>query len=265
MNSIRWRDPRLHFLSFFVVFCTYILTSVQFGKTWDQLLSIVFWCVLFDGFFKFMFSENRFFSMSSVVSSMGIFVLVDTIHAWMYALLAFVSMGSKYLIKVRGYHVFNPNNFAIVLLAFLLPQFMAPIGGMRWGGDIFWSGIICLFGTLLGISAGRVAVSISFVIVFVVMAYFRSVISGAEFLTLSSVVLSPGLQIFIYFMITDPCTSPRNVGLQFLFGASVALLDAYLRMQENRVSVLLSLLVMTFIYAGLDLIIKDKKRLWGNG
>ena len=77
-----------------------------------------------------------------------------SIHGvWIYAATGAVAMASKYLIKFRGRHIFNPSNFALVLTFVIL-------GSTRVEPLQFWWGPMspALLIVLLVIVAGALVV-----------------------------------------------------------------------------------------------------------
>ena len=51
---------------------------------------------------------------------------------WPYAALRVVSIMSKYVLRVKGRHIWNPSNFGISVLLFLAPETVATLS-IQWG------------------------------------------------------------------------------------------------------------------------------------
>jgi hypothetical protein len=55
---------------------------------------------------------------SALITSFSLSLLLRTDALWLYALAAVIAVGSKFLIRIDGKHVFNPATIAIVALVF---------------------------------------------------------------------------------------------------------------------------------------------------
>lgn len=251
------RDPRFLFLIIFSLFIYHILNTPAFARDISQLAIISVSCFSFDLLFKFLKGE-RIFPFSALVSSVGIFAVIDTKYIWVYVLAAFLTIGSKMFLRIKGRHVFNPNNFAIVFTGLFLPSFMSPDGGARWGGDLNWSLVISALGMVLAYQAKRLPVAISFIVFFLLFSLVRSKIGDLHVLLTTSIVFSPGLLVLTYFMITDPRTSPNGTVMQIAFGLAVALTDQLLRLYEIRMSAFIALFTAALVYSIIDLYFRDK-------
>lgn len=251
------KDPRVLFLAIFTLFIYHIVSTPAFARDLYQLGAILISCFFIDLCFKYLRSEN-IFPFSALVSSMGIFVIIDTKFLWVYVLAAFLTIGSKHFLRLKGHHIFNPNNFAVVMIGLFLPTLMSPDGGSRWGGDLNWSLIVSALGLVLAYRAQRFVVAATFILAFLALAYFRAQLQGLHMLLTMSILFSPGLLVFTYFMITDPRTSPNNHWAQAFFAIAVAVIDQGLRFFETRMSVFISLFVVTALYSLVDLYFQDK-------
>jgi hypothetical protein len=136
-----------------------------------------------------------------------------------------VSMGSKYLLRRRGRHVFNPSNLGLVA-AFIL------FGTQRANPQDLWWGALSpgLWVTLGVIVGGGVAIVRRLRMVGLVVAFWVAfaacvgvvaasghcitarwrygAVCGGEFW--SVMTTSPEVLVFLFFMITDPRTAPRE-------------------------------------------------------
>ena len=183
---------------------------------------------------------------------------------WIYAGTAAVSLLSKHVIQIGGRHIFNPSNFGLVLCFLLLgPAHAAPLD-FWWGPMSPWLGLA--FAIIVGgasLILGRLkllGLAVSFWCTFAVgvavlaatghtMAarWHLGPITGAY---LWSVLLtSPEILVFLFFMITDPRTTPRGQKERAAYGMSVGLLAALLiaPMQTEyatKVAVLVSLTIV---------------------
>ncbi|NNN07428.1 MAG: hypothetical protein HKL90_16185 [Elusimicrobia bacterium] len=253
-----WKDARVWLALVFVLFCYRALSFAGFGRTRSQLLV----CVAVGGVLDVIFNRLKYdrwiFPISGILASIGPFLMVDSISIRYYALIVFLSIGSKFFFRWNGRHIFNPNNFGILVAAIGLSGGVAP-NPSRWAGSFEWTLIIFVLGAWLSWMAERWAASIAYYWVFFLGCLVRSAVQGVSIWFYWGTMLGPMFQLICFFMITDPKTSPNNRKLQLLFGGCVALLDNLFRFYELRLSVYLALFVTTVLYAVVDHFTGDSK------
>ncbi|KYG66612.1 hypothetical protein AZI86_06085 [Bdellovibrio bacteriovorus] len=251
-----YRDPRLHFLLFAVFFIWFALSTMSFGRTPQQFLFCLVLFSTLEFIFVYLYKHQIAVPTSGMVSSIGAFLLVDTQYPLVMATIAFLTIASKYYIRIDGRHIFNPNNFAIVIIALAMPNMVSPVGGLRWGGELWVGGTIFAMGLLLVWSANRFFVSVSYLATFFTIGMaFKMFAVNRSLYTL----LSPGTQLFVFFMISDPKTSPNRLKAQILFGAGIAIIDHCLRLIQFRLATLTALFIATLFYAIINKYTKDKQ------
>src|SRR5262249_18119984 len=154
-----------------------------------------------------------------------------------------VAMASKYLIKFRGRHIFNPSNFALVLTFTIL-------GSTRVEPLQFWWGPLspALVIVLLVIVTGALAVLTRVGLLPVALIFWVTFAAALGILALSGhaftanwhlgpvadsyfwkvLVFSPEVFIFLWFMITDPRTAPETARGRRIYSVAIGLLGALL-------------------------------------
>ncbi len=239
-------DPRFAILVFLAAFVLYALRSPGFSRTPLQYGVDLSICLGLD--FALCWAKGLVMvPLSGFVTSMGVLLLCDSPHAWAYAFVAAASILSKHLIRTEGRHVFNPNNFGIVAGLMLFPGGVTVVAG-RWGGSAAGIALIAALGVLVAWKAGRLAVAASYVGSFGLGVLARHAVTGARLLTLASPMTGAGFQLFTFFMVTDPRTTPPARRAQLVFGAVVGALDAALRHGQVNNAPFLSLFVLSSVW-----------------
>ena len=59
---------------------------------------------------------SAFDPRSALISALSLCLLLRTNDLWIAAAAATVAIGSKFVVRIRGKHLFNPTNIALVLL-----------------------------------------------------------------------------------------------------------------------------------------------------
>ncbi len=168
---------------------------------------------------------------SSYVSGISVGMLVRSPAFWPFALTSAIAITSKYVIRVGGRHLFNPTNFAIVAMLVLAPDAVASLS-VQWGNNLLPMAIVWLFGSVILHTLGRLHITVTYVIAFIVFAFVRATVTGHPFLAEVAPITGPMYQLFIFFMITDPKTTVRPRWAQCLVAFLVAAAEAVFRLLE---------------------------------
>lgn len=102
----------------------------------------------------------RFDPKSALISGLSLCLLLRTNDAWLAALTAVVAVGSKFVLRVHGKHVFNPTNFALVLMMLATGQVWVSPG--QWGSLAVFAFLLASAGGLVVNRAGRADVTWTF-------------------------------------------------------------------------------------------------------
>jgi enediyne biosynthesis protein E5 len=169
---------------------------------------------------------------SAYVSGISVGILVRSPAIWPYALCSTLSITSKYVLRVKGRHLWNPSNFGICVLLFLAPDVVASLS-VQWGNDLLPMVVVWILGSLIIWQVKRFHICATYVVSFVLLAYVRSGITGHPFLTEVAPITGPMYQLFIFFMITDPKTTVQTTWGQCVVAGLVALVEMLLRLHES--------------------------------
>jgi len=156
-------------------------------------------------------------------------MLVRSPEFWPYALCSAISITSKYVIRVDGRHIFNPSNLGMVAMLLLAYDSVAGLS-IQWGNNLLPMIAVWVFGSVIIASLGRLHITASYVIAFVVFSVLRSAVTGHPWLAEVAPITGPMYQLFIFFMITDPKTTVHARWAQCLVAVLVAALEAVFRL-----------------------------------
>ncbi|MCW5959451.1 MAG: hypothetical protein KIS76_04765 [Pyrinomonadaceae bacterium] len=139
--------------------------------------------------------------------SVGILVRSPDIY-WTFALCAAISITSKYVLRVKDRHIWNPSNFGICAMLFLAPYAVASLS-IQWGNNLYAMAVIWILGSVIIYRLKRFHITLTYVISFFVFSYFRSLYTGDPYFAEIAPITGAMYQLFIFFMITDPKTTVR--------------------------------------------------------
>ncbi len=242
------RDPRLHVAA--VIITVHVLGQValHFRVSVPQILAAILTCAVIEVALTFRQSRAIVWPASAMLTGSGVALIMRVVGQpadqpwltddwWLFAAVAGLSLLTKYVIKYRGTHVFNPSNVGLVA-AFLL------LGAGRIEPLDFWWGplSIGLAAAYAVIVGGGLLITRRLGLLALAAAFWLALAGGLGLLAASGhcmtanwafapvcgfdfwrvVVGSPETMIFLFFMITDPKTVPSGRVGRVVFGVLVA-------------------------------------------
>jgi Na+-translocating ferredoxin:NAD+ oxidoreductase RnfD subunit len=169
---------------------------------------------------------------SAYITGISVGILLRSPAFWPYALCAAIAITSKYVIRYKGRHLFNPSNFSICVVLFLLPASVAMLS-IQWGNDMWSLVAIWVLGSLIIWRLRRFHISATYVASFLVLAVVRAWIIHEPVMSEISPITGPVYQLFIFFMITDPKTTVRSKTGQCIVAFLVAVLEMFFRFDQS--------------------------------
>jgi Na+-translocating ferredoxin:NAD+ oxidoreductase RnfD subunit len=180
---------------------------------------------------RLMYGEWKKNVSSAYITGISISMLIRSTFLWPFALAAVLSIMSKYVLRYKGRHIWNPSNFGLSWLFFFAPFSVAGLS-IQWGNDLLPMLVIWALGIVIVLKAKRLHITLTYVLGFLFFAYLRSLITGAVFFTEVAPLTGPMYQLFVFFMITDPATTVKNRKGQILVAFLVAFVEFLLRLNE---------------------------------
>jgi enediyne biosynthesis protein E5 len=168
---------------------------------------------------------------SAYISGISVGILIRSTMVWPYIITAALSIMSKYILRYKGKHLWNPSNFGVSWMLFMAPLDVAGLS-IQWGSNFLAMSIIWVLGLIIVNHAKRLHVTLTYVVSFIFFAYLRSIIAGDTFLAEVAPLTGPMYQLFIFFMMTDPPTSVTSRRGQILVAFLIALVEFFLRLDS---------------------------------
>ena len=242
------RDPRLHLAA--VIISIHVLGQVALGfrVSVPQILSAIATSALIEVVLTLRRTGHLVWPASAMLTGSGVALIFRVIgtergdhwtwEGWyLFSLVAAFSLLTKYLIRYRGSHVFNPSNVGLVV-AFLvlgsarvepLDFWWAPleawmvaayliilVGGILITARLKLLSMAATFWVGLALGLGLLAYSGHCI----TAAWALEPVCGFDFWRV--VVTSPEILVFLFFMITDPKTIPRGRLARLVFAFCLA-------------------------------------------
>jgi Na+-transporting NADH:ubiquinone oxidoreductase subunit NqrB len=160
--------------------------------------------------------------LSAIVTGIGLSVLVRADTLWVHPLVAAIAISAKFVVRIRGRHVFNPANLGVIVAVVFLPGAWLSPG--QWGSDVVAGMWFVALGVTVTLSAKRFDIAWAFLACYAALLLGRVLWLDQRWAVLVNQLSSGGLLLFTFFMITDPMTTPNDRRMRWLYAALVAAL-----------------------------------------
>lgn len=248
------RDPRLHVAA--VIITVHVLGQVglHFRVSVPQILAAILTAAIIEIVLTFRQSRSFVWPASAMLTGSGvalIFRLVGTppddpwnTSGWyVFAGVAALSLLTKYVIRYRGSHIFNPSNIGLVVAFVVLGSSRAEPLDFWWAPLNIWMiaayALILTGGLLITRRLHLLALAATFWIALTVGVAILAAsghcmtanwafapVCGVDFWRV--IITSPEVLIFLFLMITDPKTIPAGRVARVAFGLVVAVASTLL-------------------------------------
>jgi Na+-translocating ferredoxin:NAD+ oxidoreductase RnfD subunit len=221
------------FLAPILITCILLVGEFTFGmlESWGKLFLAIGTSIVTELVLGRLVTRRWPHLASAYISGISVGILVRSPLAWPYILCSALSIMSKYVLRWRGRHLWNPTNFGVSAMLFLYPAAVASLS-IQWGNTILPMVVVWILGSLILARLRRFHVCVAYVVSFVALSWVRSRITGSPWLAEVAPVTGPMYQLFIFFMITDPKTTVHSWRGRCLVAALVAVVEAVLRLVD---------------------------------
>jgi enediyne biosynthesis protein E5 len=173
--------------------------------------------------------------LSAYISGISLALLTKPQGAalWPFVIGGFLAISSKYVLKYRENHLWNPTNFAICALLLAAPSRVSVLSH-QFGNDFVTNLVIWFFGLIIAARVGVLHITLTYVASFLLLNGARALSLGQPLLPEIAPLTGPMYQLFLFFMITDPRTIVRGKRKQIVVTAMIALLEALIRLASDQ-------------------------------
>jgi Na+-transporting NADH:ubiquinone oxidoreductase subunit NqrB len=221
MNTIaRLSDPRYFQIAVLSSLLVFGVTVLDFGIHWQNAIVIIATAQTVQFAFTRLLKLPRFDPLSALITSLSLTLLLRTDVAALAATAALIAIGSKFLVRVRGKHVFNPANVALVSMMLVTDR--AWVSSGQWGSAAIGAFALACLGFLVLTRARRAETTIAFILFYGVLVFGRALWLGDPLSIPVHQLQNGALLIFAFFMISDPKTTPNTPSGRVLFAMFVA-------------------------------------------
>lgn len=213
--------------------CILLTGHLTFGilESYQKTLLAIVTSILLELALGQIFYRKWIHPASAYITGISVGILVRSPAYWPYALCSALSITSKYVLRVKGRHIWNPSNFGISVMLFLAPETVASLS-IQWGNYLLPMLVIWALGSVIIWRLRRFHITGIYVASFIAFAFLRSWMTGSPWQSEIAPITGPMYQLFIFFMITDPKTTVRSKRGQCLVVFLIALLEMVMRLNQ---------------------------------
>jgi Na+-translocating ferredoxin:NAD+ oxidoreductase RnfD subunit len=225
-------DPRWIFMLFHASYVVGGHLLLNFNRSPNQIVTALVACALLEVIYTYALTRMFIVPLSGIISGLGLALLFTAPGiGWLMPLAAFITMTGKYVVTWRGHHVYNPTNLALIVLLVASHGQVSIAPAYQWGG--YWQVLVVVFtlGTIIAWRAKKLPLVVAFAATYALGALLRAQLTHqpAE-LTLYATVSGGAFWLFVFFMITDPKTSPPGTRDMILYGIAVGVVDIWFQL-----------------------------------
>jgi Na+-transporting NADH:ubiquinone oxidoreductase subunit NqrB len=220
-GRLRLREPRLYQIAVLASLLVYGVLWLDLEVQPFQAAVLVATALLTQYACTRIWRLPAFDPRSALISGLSLCLLLRTGSLLLVAVTAVVTIASKFVIRWRAKHIFNPTNFGIVAMMLATGQVWVSPG--QWGNAAFFAFLVACLGGLVVNRAARSDVTWAFLVFYLAVLFGRALWLGQP-MTIPLHQLGNGaFLIFTFFMISDPRTTPDSRAGRILFALLVAL------------------------------------------
>jgi Na+-translocating ferredoxin:NAD+ oxidoreductase RnfD subunit len=221
------------FLAPLLITCILLGGQLTFGMldSWANTLLAIGTAILLEAVLSRFMAGKWPHLASAYISGISVGILIRSPFLWPFALCAALSIMSKYVLRWKGRHLWNPSNFGVSCMLFLYPAAVASLS-IQWGNSLWPMAIVWTLGTIIIWRLKRFHITLTYVLCFFVLSFVRSQITGNPWAASIAPLTGPMYQLYVFFMITDPKTTVSSRWGQCVVVALVAVVEMLLRLNE---------------------------------
>ena len=218
----RPRDPRLYQIVVLGMLVTYGVVVLDFGIHWYNAVAILATAMLAQFIGTKLVGLPSFDPRSPLITALSLTLLLRTDLVLLAMLGAAVAIGSKFLIRVRDKHIFNPANIALVSLMLISDR--AWVSSGQWGSTVIVAFALASLGLIVLTHAKRAETTVGFLVIYAGLLFGRALWLEDPMSIPLHQIQNGALLLFAFFMISDPKTTPNTAIGRYAFAGIVAII-----------------------------------------
>jgi Na+-translocating ferredoxin:NAD+ oxidoreductase RnfD subunit len=228
-------DPR--YLIAFLITLVLLAAQLRYHMlgSYDRLVVALGVCLVTEALLSWFDRGKVVNLLSAYISGISLTLLVKPQGGalWPFALGGFLAISSKYVLRYRDNHLWNPTNFAVAALLLLAPDRVSVLSH-QFGNDLTTNLVIWIFGLVIAARVGVLHITLTYVASFLLLNSVRAAALGMPVLPEIAPITGPMYQLFVFFMITDPRTIVRGRRQQIVVAILIAVMETLIRFASDK-------------------------------
>jgi len=228
-------DPR--YLIAFLITLVMVAAQLRYHMlgSYDRLVLALGMCVATEALLSWFERGKVVNLLSAYISGISLTLLIKPQGGalWPFALGGFLAISSKYVLRYRDNHLWNPTNFAVAALLLLAPDRVSVLSH-QFGNDLTTNLVIWTFGLIIAARVGVLHITLTYVASFLLLNSVRALALGQPMLPEIAPITGPMYQLFVFFMITDPRTVVRGRRRQIVVAVLIAVMETLIRFASDK-------------------------------
>jgi len=214
------QDPRLYQIAVLAALLLYGMAWLDFDVGPERTMAILGTALATQYVCGRIWGLAAFDPRSALISGLSLCLLCRTNEPLLAVATATAAIASKFALRWRRKHVFNPTNFGLVVMMLVTGQVWVSPG--QWGSAATFGFLLASAGCLVVTRARRADVTLVFLGTWAALLFLRSMWLDEPVAIPIHRLESGALILFAFFMISDPKTTPDSPAGRVLFAALVA-------------------------------------------
>ena len=228
-------DPR--YLIAFLITLVLVAAQLRYHMLggYDRLAIALLVCMATEAVLSW-FDRGKVVNLQSAyISGISLTLLIKPQGAalWPFVIGGFLAISSKYVLRYRENHLWNPTNFAITVLLLAAPDRVSVLSH-QFGNDVATNLVIWTFGLIIAARVGVLHITLTYILSFLAFGALRALASGLPVLPELAPITGPMYQLFVFFMITDPRTVVKGKRKQIAVAVIIAVVETLIRIADDR-------------------------------
>jgi len=228
-------DPR--YLIAFLITLVLVAAQLRYHMlgSYDRLALALGVCLATEALLSWFDRGKVVNLLSAYISGISLTLLIKPQGGalWPFALGGVLAISSKYVLRYRDNHLWNPTNFAIAALLLLAPDRVSVLSH-QFGNDLTTNLVIWIFGLVIAARVGVLHITLTYVASFLLLNTLRATVLGQPVLPEIAPITGPMYQLFVFFMITDPRTVVRGRRRQIQVAIMIAVMETLIRFASDK-------------------------------
>ncbi|MBI2721410.1 MAG: RnfABCDGE type electron transport complex subunit D [Bacteroidetes bacterium] len=259
--TVRW-DARYFQMGFQLLLLFYGLLYLHWSVDWLHYIIYVSSAVILQLSIEFFTYKNYDSWKSALISSLSLCLLLKTNHWYTCLLATEITILSKYVLRYKGKHIFNPSAIGIIATIYITDN--AWLSSGQWGSGFILLLTVSVLGFIVVTKVQKLDISLAFLLTYTALIFSRQILylhwPTDSFLQSIS---TGSLLLFSFFMISEPKTAPNHPAARIVWAMLIAAIAFYLSVFKWMYNTPILILVLAApLVPFLDKLFRYKKFEW---